>query len=309
MENFRPDNINVNRPLSKMNPVAFVLLTLVITFITYQVFGAVLTMLIVGIDLNAIYEKINTTRIILTFSQFAFLLFPVFILNYFRDADIKITFRIKKPVTSIFFLGILGILIVQPFLQVFLYLQNKLIFAIPFAHGLLQKLKEVSDMFEQTTMKLVTAHSIPEFIFIVFVIAITPAICEEILFRGLVLKNVERFAKSMNAIFLTGFLFAFFHFNPFNLIPLIILGFYLTFVTYYSESIFTSITCHFLNNFISALSIFIFGKESISEPSVSGMELFNFIILGIISLVFFIIVILAIKKINNMKTSSEFQNV
>jgi membrane protease YdiL (CAAX protease family) len=309
MENLQPDNINNSRPLSKMNPIAFVLLVLVVTFITYQVFGAVLTLLFVGTDLNAISEKINTTRVILTFSQFAFLLFPVLFLNYLRDKDIKKTFRIKKPLYSVFILGIVGIIVVQPFLQVFLYIQNKMIFAIPFAGDLLQKIKELSDSLEQTTLQLVTAHSIPEFVFIVFVIAVTPAICEEFLFRGLILKNVEKAFKPLNAIILTGVLFAVFHFNPFNLIPLIVLGFYLTFVTYYSESIFASIACHFLNNFISATSVYIFGKESISEPSISGLELLNFIFLGLISLSFFIIVLLAIKKINDSKISTEAQNV
>lgn len=309
MENLRPDNIDVKRPLSEMNPILFVLLTLIITFITYQVFGAVLTLLIVGPDVKAITDNVNTTRIILSFSQFAFLLFPVFILNYLRSTDFKNTFRIQKPTTSIFFLSIVGILIIQPFLQVYLFLQNKLVYSIPFAQDLIQKLKELSDMFEQTTLQLVSSHSIPEFIFIVFVIALTPAVCEEFLFRGLIFKNVERAVRPMSAIFLTGFLFAVFHFNPFEIVPLILLGFYLTFVTYHSGSIFTSMACHFLNNFISALSIFIFGKESISEPSVSGMELINFIILGIISLIFFIVILLAIKKINSMKILSGGQNV
>ena len=309
MENFEPDKIFIKRPLAKMNPIAFVLLTLVVIFITYQIFGAILTVLIVGADLKAIPEKINTTRVILAFSQYAFLLFPVFILNYLRDNDVKKSFRIQKPVLSIFFLAIVGIIIVQPFLQVFLFLQNKIIFSIPFAGGILQKLKELSDSFEQTTVLLVTAHNVPEFIFIVFVIALTPAICEEFLFRGMILKNMEKATKALNAILMTGILFAVFHFNPFNLIPLVVLGYYLTFVTYYSGSIFTSMICHFLNNFISALSVFIFGKESISEPSFSGLELVNFIFLGVISLAFFIIVLLAIKKINLSNIITEAQNV
>jgi len=309
MENFEPDKIFIKRPLAKMNPIAFVLLTLVVIFITYQIFGAILTVLIVGADLKAIPEKINTTRVILAFSQYAFLLFPVFILNYLRDNDVKKSFRIQKPVLSIFFLAIVGIIIVQPFLQVFLFLQNKIIFSIPFAGGILQKLKELSDSFEQTTVLLVTAHNVPEFIFIVFVIALTPAICEEFLFRGMILKNMEKATKALNAILMTGILFAVFHFNPFNLIPLVVLGYYLTFVTYYSGSIFTSMICHFLNNFISALSVFIFGKESISEPSFSGLELVNFIFLGVISLAFFIIVLLAIKKINLSNITTETQNV
>jgi hypothetical protein len=100
---------------------------------------------------------------------------------------------------------------------------------------------------------------------------------------------------------LTGLIFALFHFHPFNLIPLVVLGYYLTFVVFYSESIFTAIACHFINNFISAYSVFAFGKESFTEPDISGMHLIQFGIIGLISLVLFIFLLIYIVKIYNKK--------
>lgn len=304
MENDLNNKETKKAPLAKLHPAVFIVIILISTFITYQVFGGLLTILIVGIDLKTIPENLSKTRIILSFSQFMFILVPALVLSLMQGNSFKETFRIKKPDMAIFSLSILGLIIVQSFLQVFLYFQNKIIFSIPFGTEILRQVKDLFDTLEQTTLSLVTANNAGEFIFIVFVIAITPAICEEFLFRGLIFKNFERISLRRNAILLTGLIFALFHFHPFNLIPLIILGFYLTFVVYYSGSIFTAVACHFINNFISAYSVFAFGKENFTEPEISGMHLLQFGLFGLISLILFIFLLIYIVKIYNKKVQT-----
>ncbi|MBL7128775.1 MAG: CPBP family intramembrane metalloprotease [Ignavibacteria bacterium] len=299
---------NSKGPLSKIHPALFILITLVTVFITYQIIGGVITILVLGPDIIGEPTNLNLTRIIITFSQFMFILVPVIVLSIMQGNVFKETFRLKKPDILVFILSVLGILVVQPFLQVYLYLQNKLIFSIPFASEILKSVKELFDSLEALTLKLVASHSVPEFIFVVFVIAITPAICEEFLFRGLILKNFERFATPVRAIIFTGLIFALFHFHPFNIVPLAILGIYLTFITFYSGSLYTAIFVHFINNFFSAAAVYIFGKEQIDDPDMGGPELTQFILLGVLSLVLFIAVIKIIqtvhlKKINYNKES------
>jgi uncharacterized protein len=302
------NNTNITEPkkapMSNMHPAVFIVIILITTFITYQVFGGLLTILTVGKNLKSIPENITGTRLILSFSQFMFILFPAIFLSILQGNKFRDTFRFRKPNLVIFFLSIFGLLVIQPFLQVFLYFQNKLIFSIPYGSETIKQVKDLFDTLEQTTMNLVTAHSIPEFIFVVFIIAVTPAICEEFLFRGILFKNFERISKRMSAIFLTGIIFALFHFHPFNLIPLIVLGFFLTFVVYYSESILTAVACHFINNFISAFSVFKFGRENFAEPEFSGMQMFEFGMLGIVSLVLFIFLLIYIVKLYNKKIQS-----
>jgi uncharacterized protein len=291
-------------PLSNLHPAVFIVIVLITTFITYQVFGGLLTILTVGVDFKSLPENITKTRWILSFSQFMFILFPALLLSALQGNNFKETFRFRKPNFVIFFLSIFGLIVVQPFLQVFLYFQNKIIFSIPFGTEIVKQVKDLFDALEATTMNLVISHSIPEFIFVIFVIAVTPAICEEFLFRGILFKNFERISLKKYSIFLTGLIFALFHFHPFNLIPLIILGFYLTFAVYYSESIFTAVVCHFINNFISAYSVFAYGKDNITEPEISGMHLFEFGMLGLVSLVLFVFLLIYIVKIYNKKVQT-----
>ena len=284
-----------------MHPMLFIVILLVTVFGMYQILGGVMTIIFLGGDISKLEQKLTTTRIVLSFSQFMFLLFPVLIFSMLQGNKFKEVFRIKKPDLSVLLLSVFALIVIQPFLQVYLLIQNKLIFAIPFGTDIIRNLKTLFDSLESTTMNLVKANNIPEFIGVVFIIAVTPAICEEFLFRGLVFKNFEKISKPFNAIFFTGLLFALFHFHPFNLIPLILLGFFLTYVTYYSGSIFTAIICHFINNFVSALSVFILGKENFAEPNVSNTELMQYSVLGLISLIIFIALLISINKIYTNK--------
>lgn len=290
---------NKKGPLGNLPPLVFIFLSLSAVFFLYQIVGGTISYLLIGEDMEIKSENLNLTRLILTFAQFMFILFPSIVLVMLQDNDVKETFRLKKPVMPVLFFAVIGILVIQPFLQVYLYFQNELIFNLPFGKEIINQLKELFDMLESATEKLVEANTIPEFILVVIVIAVTPAICEEFLFRGLVFKNFEKIIPASKAIFFTGLLFALFHFHPFNIVPLTVLGIFLTFTVYHSGSIYSAVICHFINNFLSALAVYIYGMESLASVGSSDMtseEQIQFALLGLFSLVVFTGVIVMIKK-------------
>lgn len=296
-------------PFKNVNPVVYVFMGLVLVFFLYQIVGGLIQYAAVGEDFSSTTGKLILTRVIISFAQFMFVLFPAVMLAYLQGDKVKDTFRLKAPKISVFLLSIVGVLVVQPFLQLFMYYQNKIIFSLPFGQDILQSMKELFDLLEASTLKLVTAYSVPEFLAIVLVIAVTPAICEEILFRGFVLSNLEKVTKRTAAIVLSGLVFALFHFHPFNLIPLAVLGIYLSFIVYHSGSIYTAIVCHFINNFISALAVFLYGKEEFISKEIPAEEIMSVVILGIASLIVFIGILLLIKKNSVEKKSLELNNI
>lgn len=301
---------NPNAPLSKINPAAFVLLTLVIVFITYQIFGGILSLAILGADFKTLTKNINLTRVIVVFSQFAFILIPVYVLSNLQGNKSEKVFRLYLPKFSILVLSIIGVLVIQPTLQAYLLIQNKLLEHLPFGAEVLKNIQELMKSLESATMNLVVSHSALEFLFVAFVIAVTPAICEEFLFRGLILKNFERTMTVGKSIFLTGFVFALFHFHPFNLIPLILLGFYLSFIVYYSNSIFTGIIVHFVNNFLSAYLVYKYGREGFDNPGESIQENMSLIIAGVAGFIIFLVILSIIKKLSDVNNKNKiFVNV
>jgi len=97
---------------------------------------------------------------------------------------------------------------------------------------------------------------------ITFCIAVVPAICEEFLFRGYLMQNIKQNNSKRFAIILSSLLFAIIHLNPIGFIQIFILGLYLGILFYTTRSIIPAILMHFLNNFITILSVnYYYGKQ------------------------------------------------
>lgn len=113
-------------------------------------------------------------------------------------------------------------------------------------------------------------------------IALVPAIFEEVMFRGYILRALEKSWGIWAALIVSSLLFGAYHIQPSNLLPLSFIGFILAYVTYVSNSIYPAMILHFLNNG----SQVVYGSlnpeflEQI-EPTDAGMPWY-FIILSVI---------------------------
>lgn len=294
MQEFNPEEQNrPNLPgsfLKGLNPLAYVIVVLAIIFFLYQFIGGALA-LAAG-DISMDNPNVKVTRLILAFGQFMFILAPAIFFARFQTHDLKSIFRLNSPKPILLLLAVLGIVTIQPFLQGYMYFQESLLNSIPYVNDALKPLKEIFDTFEKSTMKIVKAHNWFEFSVVVFVICITPAICEEALFRGFALSNISKVSKPLSAVLITGFFFAMYHFQPFNFIPLLILGCFLGFIVYYSNSIYTGVIAHFLNNFFASYYMFMYGKPEFETPKLTGDELTNTIAAVILSVLLFISVMI-----------------
>ena len=78
--------------------------------------------------------------------------------------------------------------------------------------------------------------------------ALIPAICEEIAFRGFVLRGLHQSFRPRNAILLSSFFFALFHLNVFLFLPTFVFGVILGLLTVGSRSLLPAILFHLLHN-------------------------------------------------------------
>lgn len=91
-----------------------------------------------------------------------------------------------------------------------------------------------------------------EYVLQLFTVVIVPAFVEELLFRGLVLRNLLPFGK-ITAVVISAVLFGLMHQNPQQLLYTTVAGLILGFVYVYTESIWCCVLIHFCNNFVSML--------------------------------------------------------
>lgn len=86
-----------------------------------------------------------------------------------------------------------------------------------------------------------------------FVIALAPAVCEEMLFRGLILHSLKARYRAVTAVAVTAVLFGFYHMSLVKFIPTGLLGLVLCYVVWRTGSIYPAMLMHFLNNAYSVV--------------------------------------------------------
>ncbi len=94
--------------------------------------------------------------------------------------------------------------------------------------------------------------------------AITPAICEEIMFRGVILSAYERIGVK-KAIVITGLLFGLFHFDVQNFLGPAFLGMLFAYMVYKTNSIYSSMIAHAMNNTIALVLLKIAGSMTVTK--------------------------------------------
>ncbi len=137
----------------------------------------------------------------------------------------------------------------------------------------------------------------------IFIIGLAPGICEEVMFRGAIMDAYSIMGKK-KAIIYSAFLFGLFHLNLQNLLGPMFLGIIFGIIVYKTNSIYSSILAHILNNSI-AMTIGYFGMKAQSEiGDIKAYEVPNqiqmlilLLTIGIFALVSSIILIRLIKKL------------
>ncbi|MGL4553516.1 MAG: CPBP family glutamic-type intramembrane protease, partial [Gemmataceae bacterium] len=82
------------------------------------------------------------------------------------------------------------------------------------------------------------------------VLAVLPAFCEEIAFRGFILSGLRRGFRPWPAIFLSSFLFSLYQMNVFQFIPHFIFGVVLGLLVVRTGSLWPAVTFHLVYNSI-----------------------------------------------------------
>ena len=162
------------------------------------------------------------------------------IFAYYLKLDLRKTFRLNPPsgtaLASTFLMAI-GFALT---LSTIAFLQNW-IFPIP---------KEVADYMDKV-LKTLYSRSFSQALLL---LAVLPAVCEEISFRGMVLSGMLHRSTAWRAIVITAFFFAVFHLSMHRFPGVFLIGLGATYLVYKSDSILPGMILHF---FVNGYSTFV----------------------------------------------------
>jgi membrane protease YdiL (CAAX protease family) len=127
---------------------------------------------------------------------------------------------------------------------------------------------------EEGQMQLIEQILTQDFslLFAVSMLALTPAICEEVLFRGFIQRQAERSLGIWGGILFSGIIFGLYHLRLTQAIPLSMLGVFMAWLTWRTRSIWPAVVVHFLNNGLAV----VLGKMTGHEASEVDLEAFDF---------------------------------
>jgi len=125
----------------------------------------------------------------------------------------------------------------------------------------------VSHLGTPTGQQLPNIENLSQYLVATLVIGLVPAVVEEFLFRGLILRGYERFGTKV-AIVMTGILFGMLHLQLMSIPSIILIGIIISYVVYRTNSILAGVIYHFVHNGITVLFLYI-QKLLIETPEVA----------------------------------------
>lgn len=223
-------------------------------------------------------DKVTMFQAGLIFTASLLLFLLVSFLNPFKDFYVGGTFG---EIVPILLPSVIGLLIMRRSLTLNLKLNGfkpldgfLIFFIIIFSLPLSMTLNALN----MWLVRLVFGHNIEmdipiptngkELLISLLVIAVVAAVCEEVLFRGVLQSSFEKLGKA-GMFLLVSLLFTAFHFSIEQFLGLFALSLLITYMVYRTNSIFAGMLAHFTNNAMAVLISFFANKmpEELLEES------------------------------------------
>lgn len=147
------------------------------------------------------------------------------------------------------------------------------------------------EQMEGVMIKFLTVEGIGGLLLNLLIIAIIPAIGEELIFRGLVQPILIKGLKNVHyAVILTAFIFGILHFQFLSFLPRFILGIILGYIYVFTRSLWYPIIAHFVNNAVAVVFYFLYyseragdGMDQLGKPGhTSILTLLSFIVVCVL---------------------------
>ena len=229
---------------SSVSKVGILFLLIFVSAVLHTFIGALIVYLFAENGLQILQNQdfsnqisVNYLKLMQFFSAVGLFVSPTFLYAYLTNFDFK--FLAISRQNSILVIAIM--LLITPFIG-FLLEWNMM---IPFPDWLLSS-DGKSEAIVEAFLKMSTYWDL---LFTLLVVAVVPAIGEELLFRGYLQQKFGKWFGNMHtSILITAFLFSAIHFHFQGIIPRFVLGVLLGYLFYWSQSLWLPILAHFINN-------------------------------------------------------------
>ena len=120
-----------------------------------------------------------------------------------------------------------------------------------------EMMRQMEEQAKVLTERFLQTSSVGMMVANLFVMALLPAVCEEMMFRGWLQRVLGKSVNYHAAIWVSAFVFSAIHFQFYGFIPRMLIGAALGYLYYYTGSLWASILAHFVNNAAAVVFAFL----------------------------------------------------
>lgn len=285
-----------------MKPFAqlmFALFIMVASVLAFMIVGTIIALPFFGMDgiMDSVSITANTPESIHFLKYFQVIqsiglfVVPPFILAFFYHGNIAEYLQIDRSAPGVtYLLAGVSLLFVVPFINYLGALNSQM--SLPDSlSGIENWMRTMEDTAEAMVEKFMAVESISGLMFNIFMIAILPALGEELMFRGVIQRILTTWTKNYHwGIWIAAFLFSAMHMQFYGFLPRMVLGAMFGYLLVWTGTMWVPILAHFVNNTMGVLGYYLINKGVISkdvEEWGSGAEqlplvIFSLTIVGVL---------------------------
>jgi membrane protease YdiL (CAAX protease family) len=277
------------------------LLQLIAVFVFVMIATLLVTVLVTTGDMN----DMSNVKVMQLIQSFGLFVIPPFVMaslwsnNAFEFLRLKSTLRWTTVLYVVAFM-----LVAIPFINMLSWLNQQII--LPEALSEIEKMMQSSEVqIAEITEKMLNVSTLGALLFNVFLVAVVPALGEELFFRGTIQRLLSDWKGALFAIWITAFVFSAIHMQFYGFLPRMLLGAFLGYLLLWSGSLWLPIIAHFVNNSVAVVFYYLkFNGVKVIDVETIGTD--DTLWLGIVSGIVCVFLGFLIGK-NTRKPTSEIQ--
>jgi membrane protease YdiL (CAAX protease family) len=284
--------------LSGHSPFAMLIfssLGVILTGLVFQLIGMLLATFLFDVSVfelldiseGASNKLINAVKFLQIIGALGTFVFSSMLISFFYTGSWLGYFRFGKTIHAGAVVLLIAIMVTAlPAVNMLTELNARLELPFPGAEEYLRQLEEQT---QALMMTLVRAENIGALLVNIFMIAIIPAVGEELVFRGLIQRHLtDLFRNGHLAIMVASVIFSLAHFQFYSFLPRFFLGMILGYAFYYGRSMWYPMIAHLVNNALGVVFYYFYMKETTGESleEIGTMEMLPVTALISLALVF-----------------------
>ena len=191
---------------------------------------------------------------------------PPFVLARLYDGHIGEYLKINRSTgTRTFVLAALSLLLVIPFINFLGAVNSQMSFPEAFS-GIENWMRNMEDSAAAMVEKFMKVDHLSGLLFNIFMIAIIPALGEELMFRGVIQRIFTSWTRNYHwGIWITAFLFSAMHLQFYGFLPRMVLGAMFGYLLVWTGTMWVPILAHFVNNAVGVLGYYLINQGVLTE--------------------------------------------